>query len=53
MKKNASNLKLDNFKNYSFKSLNVIIGGNDTDDGDIEKKKLKRPTNANTGVDAN
>ncbi len=41
MKKNASK-KLDNFKNYSFKSLNVIVGGTD-DDGDIEKKKLKQP----------
>ncbi len=30
MKKNAS-VNLNNFKNYSFKNLNVIVGGTDDD----------------------
>jgi hypothetical protein len=47
MKRNQSNLSLVNFKNYSLKNLNSIVGGDagDPDDDDTEKKGLKVPTN--------
>ncbi|MBB3123378.1 hypothetical protein FHS04_000875 [Mesoflavibacter sabulilitoris] len=51
MEKRIEKKNIDQFRNYSFKNLNLIFGGTtdgngngDGDDDDIEKKGLKVPT---------
>ena len=49
MKKNVKNFSQDQFSNYSFSNLKVILGGTSNPDDDTEKGTIKPPTNGNSG----